>query len=209
MPSPIARRVPENVRGTLLGQRAAGDEFGKEELEAVSNHLPSLGGEHELVGNDHQPQHTTDKETHTMSFNRIQVLGNLTRHPDLRYTPQGTPVCTLNLASNDRARDPKTKEYVDTPTFFRGTVWGQRAETVAQHFEKGSEIYLEGKLRPEEWTDREGKTRVTLGIQVSDFNFTGGSNRNRAAGARSSADAESVSSEAPSDETDDDEIDFS
>ena len=81
-----------------------------------------------------------------MSFNKLIVVGNLTRDPELRYTPQGTPVCTVNVASNDRSRDPKTKEYVDTPTFFRGTVWGQKAETVAQHFEKGSEIYLEGRF---------------------------------------------------------------
>jgi single-strand DNA-binding protein len=144
-----------------------------------------------------------------MSFNRIQVLGNLTRDPELRYTPQGTPVCTLNVASNDRARDPKTKEYVDTPTFFRGTVWGQRAETVAQHFEKGSEIFIEGKLRPEEWTDREGRHRTTLGIQVSDFNFTGGSNRNRAASARPAGASTAASGEAQSADADDDEIDFS
>lgn len=147
-----------------------------------------------------------------MSFNRIQVLGNLTRDPELRYTQQGTPVCTLNVASNDRTRDPKTKEYVDTPTFFRGTVWGQKAEVIAQHFERGSEIFVEGKFKPEEWTDREGKTRTTFGIQVSDFNFTGGSNRG---GARTSgspvSSAHSAKSQESADGADegDDEIDFS
>jgi single-strand DNA-binding protein len=144
-----------------------------------------------------------------MSFNKLIVVGNLTRDPELRYTPQGTPVCTVNVASNDRQRDPKTKEYVDTPTFFRGTVWGQRAETVAQHFEKGSEIYLEGKLRPEEWTDREGRPRTTLGIQVSDFNFTGGSNRNRSTSARPASTSAAASGQEQSADADDDEIDFS
>jgi single stranded DNA-binding protein len=112
----------------------------------------------------------------------------------------------VNVASNDRSRDPKTKEYVDTPTFFRGTVWGQRAETVAQHFEKGSEIYLEGRFKPEEWTDREGRQRVTFGIQVSDFNFTGGSNRqaNRVATTERPASTQEQSGGA-----DEDEIDFS
>ena len=141
-----------------------------------------------------------------MSFNKLIVVGNLTRDPELRYTQQGTPVCTVNVASNDRSRDPKTKEYVDTPTFFRGTVWGQRAETVAQHFEKGSEIYLEGRFKPEEWTDREGRQRVTFGIQVSDFNFTGGSNRqaNRAATIERPGSTQEQSGGG-----DDDEIDFS
>lgn len=143
-----------------------------------------------------------------MSFNRIQVLGNLTRDPELRYTPQGTPVCTVNVASNDRQRDPKTKEYVDTPTFFRGTIFGQRAETVAQHFERGAEIFIEGKLRPEEWTDREGGRRVTLGIQVNDFNFTGGSKRTAGQGQNLSP-AVQVASAAPAQTDDEDDIDFS
>ncbi len=146
-----------------------------------------------------------------MSFNRIQVLGNLTRDPELRYTPQGTPVCTLNVASNDRQRDPKTKEYVDTPTFFRGTVFGQKAETISQHFEKGSEIFVEGRFRPEEWTDREGSKRTTFGIQVSDFNFTGGSNRNGSRNGSPSASVRSANSQASADDTNEDDsgIDFS
>jgi len=117
-----------------------------------------------------------------MSFNRIIVLGNLTRDPELKYTPQGTPVCTLNVATNERERDPKTKELVDRATYFKATAWGQKAEVIAKHFERGSEIYLEGRLKPEEWTDREGRQRTTFGIQVTDFNFTGGSNRNHQRG---------------------------
>ena len=113
-----------------------------------------------------------------MSFNKITVLGNLTRNPELRYTPQGTPVCTVNVASNERERDPKTREYVERATFFRATAWGKKAEIIAKHFERGSEIYIEGRFRPEEWTDRDGRQRVTFGIQVANFNFTGGSNRN-------------------------------
>jgi single-strand DNA-binding protein len=140
-----------------------------------------------------------------MSFNKLIVVGNLTRDPELRYTAQGTPVCTVNVASNDRSRDPKTKEVVDTATFFRATVWGQKAETVAQHFEKGSEIYLEGRFKPEEWTDREGRQRVTFGIQVSDFNFTGGSNR----GGNRAATTRPASTQAQAGGADDEEIDFS
>ena len=113
-----------------------------------------------------------------MSFNKIAVLGNLTGNPELNYTPQGTPVCTLKVASNDRERDPKTREYVERTTFFRATAWGPKAEVIAKHFARGSEIYIEGRFRPEEWTDREGKQRMTFGIQVANFNFTGGSNRN-------------------------------
>jgi single-strand DNA-binding protein len=140
-----------------------------------------------------------------MSFNKLIVVGNLTRDPELRYTQKGTPVCTVNVASNDRSRDPRTQEVVDTPTFFRATVWGQKAETVAQHFEKGSEIYIEGRFKPEEWTDREGRQRVTFGIQVSDFNFTGGSNR----GSNRAATARPASTQAQASGSDEDDIDFS
>lgn len=114
-----------------------------------------------------------------MSFNKIIIFGNLTRDPELKYTAQGTPVCTLNVASNEKERDPKSKELVDRPTFFKATAWGQKAEVITKHFERGSEIYLEGRFKPEEWTDREGRQRITFGVQVSDFNFTGGSNRNQ------------------------------
>ena len=82
---------------------------------------------------------------------------------------------------------------------------GQKAETVAQHFEKGSEIYLEGRFKPEEWTHREGRQRVTFGIQASDFNFTSGSNR----GGNAAVTARPASAQAPTDGTEDDDIDFS
>lgn len=145
-----------------------------------------------------------------MSFNKIIVLGNLTRDPELKYTPQGTAVCTLNVASNERERDPKTKEFVDRATFFKATAWGQKAEVIAKHFERGSEIYLEGRFRPEEWTDREGLKRMTFGIQVSDFNFTGGSNRNHQRGQSTMSPQPSKSVQGSEDESgiEDDDIPF-
>lgn len=143
-----------------------------------------------------------------MSFNKIIVLGNLTRDPELKYTPQGTPVCTLNLASNEKERDPKTKEQVDRATFFKATAWGQKAEVIAKHFEKGSEIYLEGRFKPEEWTDREGQKRTTFGIQVSDFNFTGGSNRREPRGQSTTSPQPSKSIKGSDEESDIDDSDI-
>lgn len=122
-----------------------------------------------------------------MSFNKIIVLGNLTKGPELRYTAKGTPVCTLNVAENARERDSKTNEPVEHVIYYKATAWGKPAETIAQHFERGSEIYLEGRFRPEVWTDKDGKERVTFGIQVTDFNFTGGSNRNNSGRAATAA----------------------
>jgi single-strand DNA-binding protein len=145
-----------------------------------------------------------------MSFNKIIVLGNLTRDPELKYTPQGTPVCTLNVATNEKERDSKSKELVDRATYFKATAWGQKAEVIAKHFERGSEIYLEGRFKPEEWKDRDGRQRVTFGIQVSDFNFTGGSNRNHQRGQSTTSPQASKNIEEPDgdDRIDDDDIPF-
>ena len=117
-----------------------------------------------------------------MSFNKIIIVGNLGRDPELRYTPQGTPVCSFTIASNERRKD-KSGEVQDITTWFRGTLFGQRAETFAQYLTKGKPVYVEGRLRQEVWTDREGKERTTLEINVTDFNFVGNGNGNGDANA--------------------------
>ncbi len=91
-----------------------------------------------------------------MSFNRIILVGNLGRDPELRYTPQGTPVCSFSMATNERRKD-KTGEMQDQTTWFRVTLWGRQAETASQYLSKGRPVYIEGRLRVEEWTDRDGK----------------------------------------------------
>lgn len=108
-----------------------------------------------------------------MSFNKIMVMGNLGRDPELRYTPQGTPVCSFSIATNERRRD-KSGEFQDLTTWFRVTLWGKQAETAAQYLTKGRPVFIEGRLRMEEWTDRDGKTRHTLEIHGTDMQFVGG-----------------------------------
>jgi single-strand DNA-binding protein len=108
-----------------------------------------------------------------MSFNKIILVGNLGRDPELRYTPQGTPVCSFTLATNERRRD-KTGETQDQTTWFRVTLWGRQAETASQYLTKGRPVYVEGRLRAEEWTDREGRARFTLEVHATDMQFIGG-----------------------------------
>lgn len=105
-----------------------------------------------------------------MSFNKIIVVGNLGRDPELRYTPQGTAVCSFTMASNERRRD-KGGEQQDVTTWFRVTVWGKQAETVSKYLTKGRSVYVEGRLHVEEWTDRDGKSRHTLEVNASDVQF--------------------------------------
>jgi single-strand DNA-binding protein len=108
-----------------------------------------------------------------MSFNKIIVVGNLGRDPEMRYTPQGTPVCTFSIASNER-RKTSAGEQQDITTWFRVTVWGKQAETVSKYLSKGRSVYVEGRLHVEEWTDKEGKPRHTLEVNASDVHFIDG-----------------------------------
>jgi single-strand DNA-binding protein len=108
-----------------------------------------------------------------MSFNRIILVGNLGRDPELRYTPQGTPVCSFSMATNERRKD-KSGEMQDQTTWFRVTLWGRQAETASQYLTKGRPVYIEGRLRVEEWTDRDGKPRHTLEVHATDMQFIGG-----------------------------------
>lgn len=108
-----------------------------------------------------------------MSFNKVILVGNLGRDPELRYTPQGTPVCSFSMATNERRKD-KTGEMQDHTTWFRVTLWGRQAETASQYLTKGRPVYIEGRLRVEEWTDRDGKARHTLEVHATEMQFIGG-----------------------------------
>ena len=105
-----------------------------------------------------------------MSFNKIIIVGNLGRDPELRYTPQGTAVCNFSVATNEKKKD-KGGEMLDVTTWFRVTLWNKQAETASKYLTKGSPIYVEGRLRVEEWNDRDGKTRYTLEVHATDMQF--------------------------------------
>lgn len=107
-----------------------------------------------------------------MSFNKIILVGNLGKDPELRYTPQGTAVCSFTLATNERRRD-KSGEHQDVTTWFRVTLWGNQAETASKYLAKGRPVYIEGRLRVEEWTDRDNNNRFTLEVNATDMQFIG------------------------------------
>ena len=105
-----------------------------------------------------------------MSFNKIIIVGNLGRDPELRYTPQGVAVCNFSLATNEKKRD-KSGELQDVTTWFRVTLWRNQAENAAKYLTKGSPVYVEGRLGVEEWTDRDGNSRHTLEVQGTEMHF--------------------------------------
>jgi single-strand DNA-binding protein len=122
-----------------------------------------------------------------MSFNKIILVGNLGRDPELRYTPQGTPVCHFSMATNEKRKD-RSGETTDVTTWFKVTLWGRQAETASQYLQKGRPVYIEGRLRVEEYTDREGKQRYTLEVNATDMQFiSAGNAESVGAGAASRA----------------------
>lgn len=105
-----------------------------------------------------------------MSFNKIIIVGNLGRDPELRYTPQGVAVCNFSVATNEKKRD-KSGEMQDVTTWFRVTLWRNLAENASKYLTKGSPVYVEGRLGLEEWTDRDGNNRYTLEVQGTEMHF--------------------------------------
>lgn len=144
-----------------------------------------------------------------MSFNKIILVGNLGRDPELRYTPQGTPVCSFSLATNERRRDRTTGENNDITTWFRVTLWGRQAETASQYLTRGRPVYIEGRLRVEEWTDRDGKQRHTLEVHATDMQFIGGGARtDEASAAPAKAAAAAADSQPERTDLSEDDIPF-
>ena len=129
-----------------------------------------------------------------MSFNKIIVVGNLGRDPELRYTPQGTPVTSFSLATNERETRGGGKQ--DVTTWFDVTLFGRQAEVASQYLAKGKQVYIEGRFRSEEWTDRDGNKRVTNKIKGSDMQLIdrvqGGEQSMSAAAGASASGAQSA-----------------
>ncbi|GIX49856.1 MAG: single-stranded DNA-binding protein [Limisphaera sp.] len=105
------------------------------------------------------------------SFNKVILAGNLTRDPELRYTPKGTAVARLGLAVNRRWRT-ETGELKDETTFVDVDAFGKTAETIAQYLKKGRAVLIEGRLRYDTWEDKQtGQKRSKLSVVLESFSF--------------------------------------
>ncbi|HEV7225190.1 MAG TPA: single-stranded DNA-binding protein [Pirellulales bacterium] len=98
------------------------------------------------------------------SFNRVVLVGNLTRDPELRYTPSGMAVTDVTLAVNDK-RKGANGEWVEEVTFVDVTLWGRTAEVVTEYTSKGSPLLIEGRLKQDKWQDKStGENRSKLKV---------------------------------------------
>jgi single-strand DNA-binding protein len=118
------------------------------------------------------------------SFNKIVIVGYLGRDPEIRYTPDGTAVCNFSIATSEKKKD-RGGDMQEQTTWFRVTVWRNQAEAVHKYLTKGRQVYVEGRLRQEEFTDRDGNKRMALEVTATDVQFLG-SPRDEGGGAPSS-----------------------
>src|SRR5436190_6487693 len=112
------------------------------------------------------------------SFNKVILMGNLTRDPELRYTPKGMAIAKIGIAVN-RRWTTETGEQKEEVTFVDIDAFGKQAETIGQYMRKGGAILIEGRLRLDQWDDRQtGQKRQRLGVVCENFRFVGSAQRN-------------------------------
>lgn len=107
-----------------------------------------------------------------MSLNKTMLIGNLGADPDLRFTPAGTAVTTLRLATNESFTDREGKKQTRTE-WHRVVVWGKQAETCAEYLTKGRQIYVEGRLQTRNWEDKDKVKRYSTEIIAARVQFLG------------------------------------
>ncbi|MCX6881354.1 MAG: single-stranded DNA-binding protein [Verrucomicrobia bacterium] len=161
------------------------------------------------------------------NFNRVFLVGNLTRDPELRYTPKGTAIARICLGIKRTWRDPETNATKEEVTFIDIDAWGKQAETIAQYVKKGRPLLVEGRLKLDSWEDKNTKEkRSKLGVVLESFQFLGdgqgrgaeggggfdsassGSSRPRPAASASSAAPTGARSEPEAMPPEDDDVPF-
>jgi len=104
------------------------------------------------------------------NLNRVLLMGNLTRDPELRYLPNNTPVVNIGLAVNRRWKNQQGEQQEET-TFVDCEAFGRSAEVMNQYLRKGRPVFLEGRLKFDQWQDREGNNRSKLKVVIENFQF--------------------------------------
>jgi single-strand DNA-binding protein len=136
------------------------------------------------------------------NINRVIVVGNLTRDPELRHTPSGTAVCSLRIAVNTTRKD-ETGQWVDKPNYFDVTVWGQQGENCAQYLSKGRPVAIDGRLEWREW-EQDGNKRQAVEIVADTVQFLGSRQDAEGSSTYVPAGAASAGDDFPSSPADDD-----
>lgn len=125
------------------------------------------------------------------NFNKVFLMGNLTRDPELRYIPSGSAVATFTVAVN-RVYKTQAGEKKEQVSFIRVVVWGRMAEVCGEYLSKGSPVFIEGRLQSREWETPEGQKRSTLEVVADNVQFLRGQDKGSAGAAKQAAPREDV-----------------
>ena len=116
----------------------------------------------------------------TRGLNKVQIIGNLGRDPEMRYTGQGTAVTTFSVAVNRTRKGPDGATSEETE-WFRVVLWEKLAETANEFLRKGNAVYVEGRLQSRKYTDKEGVERASIAIVAHELLMLGGRNEGQKA----------------------------
>ena len=142
------------------------------------------------------------------SVNKVILVGNLGRDAELRYTPGGAAVATLNLATTEVWNDKQGQKQEKTE-WHRIVLWGKQAESLQEYLVKGKQIYIEGRLQTRQWDDKEGNKRYTTEIKADRITLLGGGGGGRSGGMdRGGSHQASGPEEPPMEPITDDDIPF-
>lgn len=119
---------------------------------------------------DQRPQRRDEPKTKYTDLEDGGLSGNMTRDPELRFTPEGRAVATLRVAETLRVKDPKSDQWGDGPTsFYDVTVWGEQAQNVSEDLQQGDRICVVGKWQKQEWTGDDGTAKEKLVLVARDI----------------------------------------
>ncbi len=107
------------------------------------------------------------------SVNKVIIVGNLGRDPEVRYSASGDAMCNITVATTDTWKDKATGEKKEATEWHRISFFGRLAEIAGQYLKKGSQVYVEGSLRTRKWTDKEGQERYTTEIRADEMKMLG------------------------------------
>ena len=133
------------------------------------------------------------------SLNKVLLIGNLTRPPELRYTPSGTAVADLRLAVNRNYTTQSGEKREDT-CFLTIVVWGKQAESCREYLDKGSPVFVEGRLQTRDWEGKDGQKRTVTEVVAERVQFMGRGRAGAGAPAAVPATGESFGEETPADD---------
>ena len=121
------------------------------------------------------------------SLNKVQIIGNLGRDPEVRYTPNGSAVCNVSVATTRQWKNKDSGEKQEETEWHRVVFYDRLAEIAGEYLKKGRSVYVEGRLKTRKWTDKEGKDQYTTEVVANDMQMLG-SREGMGGGAPSSSD---------------------